>query len=193
MGLFRERVKELLPPGVRRFLGHVSGSSRSRRLSNRWLQAHCADVLGDVLSIGTADDSDGHGRSYRDYFVRADSYVTSDVTADFGCDLVLDVRSMPEIADETYDAVFCSGVLEHVDDFRAAFDEITRILRPRGTLLLGLPFRQAIHMEPQDFWRFTEYGIRHLLGDRYEIIDLAAIPARPRSFPETYWLRAVKR
>ena len=32
-----------------------------------------------------------------------------------------------------------------------------------GTFLVGVPFAQPIHRAPQDFWRFTEYGIRYLL------------------------------
>ena len=76
---------------------------------------------------------------------------------------------MPELADEAFDCIYCSGVLEHVDDPFAGIKEMTRVLKPDGVLLLGVPFRQAIHMAPQDFWRFTEFGIRHLLRDAFEI------------------------
>jgi SAM-dependent methyltransferase len=113
-----------------------------------WLRRQCAGISGRVLSIGSGTDEDGEGRRYRDYFPKASSYTTSEVTADFACDLTLDVRSMPEIADETYDCVYCSGVLEHVDGYRGAFGEITRILKRGGTLLLGLPFRQPIRLPP---------------------------------------------
>ena len=71
-------------------------------------------------------------------------------------------------------------------------DEITRILKPGGTLLLGLPFRQAIHMAPQDFWRFTEYGIRFLLKDAYEILELTSIDNEVEYFPGTYWTKGRK-
>jgi len=47
--------------------------------SNRWLQIHCKDVVGAILSIGSGDDSDGEGRKYRDYFPGATSYTTSEV------------------------------------------------------------------------------------------------------------------
>jgi SAM-dependent methyltransferase len=167
--------------------------SRARRESNRWLLRQCANVNGRVLSIGSGADGDGEGRTYRDYFSRASSYTTSEVTPDFHTDLVLDVRSMPEIEDETYDCVFCSGVLEHVDNYHHGLTEITRILKGGGVLLLGLPFRQAIHGAPNDFWRFTEYGIRHLLANSYEVGDVAAIDAAVRGFPASYWVKARKR
>lgn len=168
--------------------------SRSRCESNRWLRRHAAEITGKVLSLGSGDDSDGQGRKYRDYFTRCSSYTTSEVSAEFGCDLVLDVRSMPEVAAASYDCVFCSGVLEHVDDFQAALQEITRILKPGGTLLLGVPFRQGIHLAPQDFWRFTEFGLRLLLEQRgYTVNELVALDdVAENGFPATYWARATK-
>ena len=72
---------------------------------------------------------------------------------------------MPDIANASYDCIFCSGVLEHADDFQAGIGEIARTTRRGGLLLLGLPLRQANHLAPHDYWRFTEYDIRHLLHD----------------------------
>ena len=171
----------------------VHRPSRARRESNSWLLRHCANIGGKVLSIGSGTDADGEGKSYGDYFPNASSYTTSEVTPEFQSDLVLDVRCMPEIEDETYDCVFCSGVLEHVDEYQKGFAEITRILKAGGFLLLGLPFRQAIHMAPNDFWRFTEYAIGHLLAESYEIIELVAIDVAVRDFPATYLVKARKR
>jgi SAM-dependent methyltransferase len=41
--------------------------------------------------------------------------------------------------DETFDAVICSEVIEHVPDTPPLFEEMTRVLRPGGTLVLGTP------------------------------------------------------
>lgn len=167
--------------------------SRARRDSNAWLWKNARTVSGRVLSIGSGSDADGQGRYYRDYFVSAESYTTSEVEPLPDCDLVLDVRSMPEIPTGSFDGIFCSGVLEHVDDYAAGLREITRVLAPGGVLLLGLPFRQGLHMEPHDYWRFTEYGIRYLLRDAYDIEALVGIGPSPDRFPASYWTRACKR
>ncbi len=100
---------------------------------------------------------------------------------------------MPQIDNASFDCVFCSGVLEHVDDYPSGLNEITRILKPKGILLLGLPFRQPLHGSPNDYWRFTEHGIRHLLRNRYEILDLASIDLSVPEFPAAYWVKAMKR
>ena len=65
--------------------------------SNRWLEVQCRDIAGDILSIGSGGDDDGEGRKYRDYFPMALTYTTSEIEKNDYCNLVLDVRSMPQI------------------------------------------------------------------------------------------------
>lgn len=166
--------------------------SRARIESNRWLRLHAASVKGSVLSIGSRDDADGEGGYYRDYFVCADNYTTSDVDGSFGCDLSIDVRVMDGIADGSFDCVFCSGVLEHVDDYVSALAQIRRVLRPGGVLLLGVPFRQPIHLPPTDYWRFTEFGVKHLLKDGFEKVTITPVNESVPSFPAAYWVEATR-
>jgi SAM-dependent methyltransferase len=165
--------------------------SKARTLSDALLKRWCPAVTGDVLSIGSSADRDGAGRRYREYFRSAQSYTTSEVEPTPGCDLVLDVRDMATIADGAYDAVFCSGVLEHVDDCHAAVRECRRILRPDGVFMVGVPFQQRLHRAPQDFWRFTEYGVRYLLR-AFAAVEVVAL-GDDAKFPWTYWARGWKR
>ena len=185
-----------LPFSIRRLLGRMLLTT-ARRESNRWLRKHAVGICGQVLSIGSSFDQDGEGQSYRSYFKNCSSYITSDlsdVSSAFRCDMILDVRSMPQIPDKSFDCVFCSGVIEHVDDYSAALKEITRILKPGATLLLGLPFRQALHMAPSDYWRFTEYGVKFLLQQDYEIEELVPVDDDSvKRFPSAYWVKAKKR
>jgi ubiquinone/menaquinone biosynthesis C-methylase UbiE len=85
--------------------------------------------------------------------------------------------------------VLCSGVLEHVDDCHRAVAECYRVLKPSGLFLVGVPFHQPIHRAPQDFWRFTEFGLRWLLR-AFSIEDLRAIG--PPLTPSAYWVKARK-
>jgi len=41
--------------------------------------------------------------------------------------------------DAAFDVVICSQVIEHIPDAPTVFDEMTRVLRPGGTLILGTP------------------------------------------------------
>ena len=163
--------------------------STERQMSNAILRNWCAAVTGRVLSIGSAADSDKEGRTYREYFVNAFSYLTSDTEGVIGCDRALDVRRL-DLEDGSFDCLFVSGVLEHVDDIHAAISECRRVLAPGGVLLVGVPFVQEIHRAPQDFWRFTEYGLRWLLRS-FQVEDVRAVGANPKS-PAAYWARARK-
>ncbi len=162
--------------------------SPGRAESNAILRDWCAGITGRVLSIGSSSDDDGSGTPYRDYFKSASWYVTSEPTPGT-CDLVLDIREM-WLDGCSYDAIFCSGVLEHVDDCHAAVRECWRVLKTGGAFLVGVPFAQPLHRAPQDFWRFTEYGVRFLLR-AFQIDDLRAIGSDPKA-PSAYWVRARK-
>ena len=41
--------------------------------------------------------------------------------------------------DNTFDLVICSEVLEHLEDYHAAIDEIYRVLKPEGKFLPSVP------------------------------------------------------
>ena len=191
---FRQVLINYTPVSIKRFLRQFikAKPTKARRESNLQLRIYSSDIGGDVLSIGSGKDEDGEGGKYRDYFANCTSYTTSEISAEFKCDMVLDIRSMPEVRDESFDCIFCSGVLEHVDNYPAALEEMTRILKSGGVLLLGLPFRQGLHLEPHDYWRFTKYAIRYMLHNDYKILDLAAIDNPAMNFPATYWVKAKK-
>jgi ubiquinone/menaquinone biosynthesis C-methylase UbiE len=58
---------------------------------------------------------------------------------------------------ESFDAVICSELLEHVPDPIAVIEETHRVLRAGGTLLVCVPFLTRIHGDPFDFGRYTDY------------------------------------
>ena len=61
-----------------------------------------------------------------------------------------------------FDVIFIYEVLEHVDKPFEASNELFRVLKPGGTLLLSTPFIFGIHDAPYDYWRFTKYGLKNL-------------------------------
>ena len=53
-------------------------------------------------------------------------------------------------ADESTDAVFCTGMLEHVANPSQAMKEIFRVLKPEAVVHLEAPFMQPYHRDPED-------------------------------------------
>ena len=86
----------------------------------------------------------------------------------------------PQIPGDRFAVVFCTEVLEHTLQPFDAVRELHRILAPGGHLVLTTPFNFRIHGPLPDCWRFTEHGLRALLGN-FEIAELTAVetPDRP--------------
>ncbi len=72
-----------------------------------------------------------------------------------------DVMALP-FRDRVCDTVLCNQVLEHVPEPQGAVDEIARVLRPGGYLILTAPHIWGLHEIPRDYFRFTPYGLRYL-------------------------------
>ena len=64
-------------------------------------------------------------------------YVTADVEPG-RADVAADIEALP-FADDSFDAILCVHVLEHVADDRAALRELRRVLRPRGWAVIQVP------------------------------------------------------
>ncbi len=69
-----------------------------------------------------------------------------------------DARLLP-FDDGTIDIVLLFEVLEHVHETDRVLDEIARVLTSGGQLFLSVPFIYPIHDAPNDFRRFTRYGL----------------------------------
>lgn len=83
------------------------------------------------------------------------------------------------LSDESFDYVVCTEVLEHTLQPFAAVAELRRVLKAGGLLFLSVPFNFRIHGPLPDCWRFTEHGLRALLGE-WEIVQLSAIETEDR-------------
>lgn len=84
-------------------------------------------------------------------------------------DIVASAEAMTAVDDSSIDALFCVEVLEHVGRPEAAVAELRRVLRPGGCLIGSTPFLLGIHDAPNDYHRFTRYGLQRLFRDFEEI------------------------
>ncbi len=76
----------------------------------------------------------------------------------------------------SYDYVYCTGVLEHLEEPEQALKEAYRVLKPYGYALYTIPLYWHLHEEPRDFYRYTKYGIRYLFEKvGFEITEIKAL------------------
>ncbi len=99
-----------------------------------------------------------------------------DVVPDYNPDIVGDVHKMP-FADNELEAILCLAVLEHVENPIKAVEELYRVLKPGGRLLIYVPFLYYYHAHKgyyKDYWRFT-YDTLTMFAkpfSHYEIISV---------------------
>ena len=80
---------------------------------------------------------------------------------------LVDVLARGEVlpfADESFDLVFCTQMLEYVEQPKQVIVEIHRVLKRGGTLLLSVP-SIAPRDADEDAWRFLPAALRVLLRD----------------------------
>lgn len=87
-------------------------------------------------------------------------------------DVIAPAECLP-FADQTFDVILCTEVLEHTWEPTKVMKEFARVLKPRGYLLLSVPFIYPIHEAPYDNWRFTSYGLKFLCQSTgFEVVYL---------------------
>jgi SAM-dependent methyltransferase len=95
-----------------------------------------------------------------------------DIRPGKGVDVVGSVYDLP-FKDNEFDIVLCMVVLEHLEDPQKAILEMNRVLKPKGKILVSVPFMFPMHDTPNDFWRFTKYGLQLLFKD-WDIVEISA-------------------
>ncbi len=88
-------------------------------------------------------------------------------------DIVSDITDIP-VQDESFDVVLCTEVLEHVPDPVSALNEMNRILKKGGVMIITSPFCSLTHFAPYHFADgfnkyFYEFHFKRLGYDIFEI------------------------
>ncbi len=104
-------------------------------------------------------------------------------------DVICDIADMKAISGESIGLVLNLESLEHLPYPQRAIDEIHRVLRLKGLLILTTVMHFKIHRAPKDYWRFTPEGLELLLN-RFKILDCTLEGDLKR--PKGIWVTAQK-
>jgi SAM-dependent methyltransferase len=133
-----------------------------KNLSN-FLKQHATNEL--ILDIGAGSVSTNH--SYTNYFPNRH---TVDIDPKRQPDTIGDIHNLP-LADNSYQIIVCTEVLEHCHTPHLAISELKRVLKPGGKLILTTRFVYPLHDVPNDYFRFTKYGLQLLFKD-WIVLDI---------------------
>jgi SAM-dependent methyltransferase len=88
------------------------------------------------------------------------NHITSDLEYDY------------PVETDTYDIVLSGQVMEHVKKIWAWAEELNRITRPGGLLILICPISWEYHEVPVDCWRIYPDGMRSLMEETgFEVLE----------------------
>lgn len=122
-------------------------------------------VSGRVLDIGCADQYMKKYIEATHEYIGMDYYQTAVHWYETRPQVYGDAQQLP-FSDNSMDTVLLLDVLEHLPHPEACLQEIARILKPTGKLILKVPFLYPLHDVPLDFQRWTQYGLQQL-AQRY--------------------------
>lgn len=119
----------------------------------------------EVLEVGSLDVN-GSVRPYLESLAPA-KYVGVDIAWGPRVDEVCDVSKLVRrFGEASFDVVISTELVEHVRNWRDAFDQMKRVLRPGGLLVIttrSIGFH--VHGYPFDFWRYEPDDMRSILAD----------------------------
>jgi SAM-dependent methyltransferase len=128
------------------------------QLSNALAGAAATHAHGRLLDVGCGT------KPWAPLFApHVDEHVGADHHAAAGTpDVIADAYGVP-FDDASFDTVLLTEVLEHLEEPVRALREAHRLLRPGGAAIVTTPLFFPLHEEPRDFFRYTPFGLEHVL------------------------------
>jgi len=135
-------------------------SKITRNNLDKFISEHSSNKL--TLDLGCADSP------YSSYFRNR---IGLDIKAGKGVDIIGDAHNL-SFENEKFDVVLCTEILEHLHSPHIAISEMKRVLKKGGLLILSTRFIFPLHNTPNDFYRFTKYGLRYLFREGWKVLEL---------------------
>jgi len=140
----------------------------SRRNLFKVFKNYSQKLSGDLLDIGCGS------MPYKKLFKNCTSYTGLEIESDQSKKIAhytYDGKTFP-FENETYDSALCSEVLEHVFEPNLFLKEINRVMKKNGVIIFTLPFIWDEHEQPQDYARYTSFGLKYILEkENFEVLE----------------------
>jgi SAM-dependent methyltransferase len=143
----------------------------SRKGLLKYLRKEAHNLSGRLLDFGS-------GRKPWKSLFHVDDYIGVDIAEsghnhyDSEIDFYYDGHVIP-FENNSFDSIFASDVFEHLFNLDEILDELYRVLKPEGQMLVTIPFAWNEHETPYDFARYTSFGIQSIMKKHnFEIICL---------------------
>lgn len=128
----------------------------SRFLLNKRIAEAASYIRGKTLDVGA-----GNFNRYGDSFPLATEYLRMDTHE---ADIIGSIYEIP-FGENTFDSIVSTQVFEHLAHPYEAARELHRVLKPGGYGIISAPQWNELHEEPDDYFRYTKYGLESIFAD----------------------------
>jgi SAM-dependent methyltransferase len=153
---------------------------------DNFFKEKCIDIFTSVKEVvdiggGLRVDGSRNNRTEKDRqwlweYVKKVDYKILDPVPDYNPDIVGDIHNLP-FENDSQEAIFCLAVLEHVENPLKAMEEMFRVLKPGGKILIYVPFLYYYHAHEGyygDYWRFT-YDTLNMFAKPFSKHEIEAV------------------
>jgi SAM-dependent methyltransferase len=171
---FRKRVEPLVPKFVMRWMDPFHTALYQR------LEETARSLPRNAVVLDAGAGECPHSTLFaHTRYVKLDRGI-GDHTWDYSrIDVQGDVCELP-FRDGVFDAVVNIQVLEHIKEPGVCVSEMARVLKPGGQLILTTVQDWEIHQHPNDFFRYTRYGLEYLF-------EKAGLKSRVEALGGLFW------
>jgi len=126
--------------------------STTREVINHLL----SHIHGRVLDLGAGS------AKYKEMILqKASEYRSCDAAKNINIDDVCDVLNL-QYPPESFETVISTQVIEHVNNPYKMAEQIFKVLKPGGKVIVTAPFLIPMHSDPDDYFRFTPSGLSEI-------------------------------
>lgn len=148
------------------------------------IKKSASQLQGVLLDVGCGT------KPYKKIFGHIKKYVGLDLentpTRSQVIDVKADALSLP-FANESFDSLLSTQTLEHVNNPQKMIWEMERVLKKSGKILLTAPLTWEIHDEPEDYFRFTCFGLTQLFKNaNLRIVEIESLGGLWAAAGQTY-------
>lgn len=117
-------------------------------------------IDGKILDLG------GDKRSGYHELIKGDHKIeVVNLNPNCGADLCFDLEKKFPLDNDSYDAVLCVNVLEHIFNYQNVLSESFRVLKSGGMLAGVVPFLFNVHGSPRDYFRYTGVALEKMFSE----------------------------
>jgi SAM-dependent methyltransferase len=132
-----------------------------KRIQKKFIESVLKNKHFDtVVDIGVGN------APYKD-LIRFNKYIGIDVENRGGLEniIIADANEGIPLGNEIADLIISTETIEHLKRPSFAIKEMHRLLKSGGMLVLTTPMVWQLHEEPNDYFRYTRYGLEYLLRE----------------------------